>query len=180
MKFIRISSKDDYYFKDAMEIYKSSFPIFEQRTLKSQIEVLKNKEYNCSAICENDELIGILFYWKYDKYIYIEHLAISQNLRGKNYGSRLLNEFCKNNKNTILEIDIPADDVSIKRLNFYSKLGFKMQNFEHIHPPYRKGYEGHTLKVMSFNKDLSDEEYHMFNKFLNETVMQFSECKVQG
>ncbi len=55
-----------------------------------------------------------------------------------------------------------------------------MQKLEHIHPPYRKGYEGHTLKVMSFNKDLSDEEYHMFNKFLNETVMQFSECKVQG
>ena len=71
MQFKRICSKDDCYFKEAMEIYKSSFPIFEQRTLKSQIDALENKEYYCSVICENDELIGILFYWEYDKYRYI-------------------------------------------------------------------------------------------------------------
>lgn len=178
MKFIRIYSKDDRYFKEAMEIYKSSFPIFEQRTLKSQTDVLENKQYYCSVICENDELIGILFYWEYDKYRYIEHLAISKELRGKNYGSKILEKFCQSNKNTILEIDIPIDDISIKRLNFYSKLGFKIQNFEHIHPPYRKEYEGHSLKVMSYNKDLSEEEYYIFNEFLNKTVMKFSECNV--
>ena len=54
MKLIRICSKDDRYFKEPMEIYKSSFLIFEQRTLKSQIDVLENKEYYCSVIYEND------------------------------------------------------------------------------------------------------------------------------
>ena len=30
MDFIRINSKDDKYFDDAMNVYQSSFPIFEQ------------------------------------------------------------------------------------------------------------------------------------------------------
>lgn len=37
---------------------------------------------------------------------------------------------------------------------FYYKLGFKIQNFEHLYPPYRKEYEGHSLRLMSYNKDL--------------------------
>lgn len=172
MEFIRINTKEDMYFDDAMKIYETSFPIFEQRTLEKQIEVLKNKMYYCTIICENGILIGILFYWKYGKYTYIEHLAISPSFRGTGYGSRILEIFCKENKNTILEIDNPIDEISVKRLKFYSKIGFRLQVFEHIHPPYRKEYNGHYLKIMSFNKDLSQEEYNEFNSFLKNTVMK--------
>lgn len=175
MQFIRITSEGNKFFNDAMTLYKTSFPIFEQRTIKSQIEALKNDTYNCNAVYENSELIGILFYWKYDGYVYIEHLAICPNLRGKQYGSKILKTFCKQNKNTILEIDPPIDDISLKRLNFYSKLGFKIHDFEHIHPPYRKNYNGHKLKVMSFNKTLSQDEFNKFSIFLKETVMKYSE-----
>ena len=177
MEFIRINSKDDKYFNDAMKIYETSFPIFEQRTIKNQIAVLEDKDYHSTIICENNSLIGLLFYWKYGKYTYIEHLAISPNLRGKNYGSKILKTFCEDNKYTILEIDNPIDEISIKRLKFYSKIGFKLQNFEHIHPPYRNGYEGHNLKIMNFDRDLSNEEYDEFNVFLKTKVMKYSEKK---
>ncbi len=175
MEFIRINSKEDKYFDDAMKIYEASFPIFEQRTLKNQIEALENEMYYSSIICENGKLIGIIFYWKYGKYTYIEHLSISPSLRGKNYGSKILRDFCKDNKDTILEIDNPIDEMSIKRLKFYSKIGFKLQDFEHIHPPYRQEYDGHYLKVLSFNRDLSKEEYEEFNTFLKTKVMKYSE-----
>lgn len=83
----------------------------------------------------------------------------------------------KENPNTIIEIDEPVDEVSIKRLKFYSNLGFKLQQFNHIHPPYRKGFDGHSLKIMSFGRDLLDEEYNKFNDFLKYTVMKYSEVK---
>lgn len=175
MNFIRINSKEDKYFDDAMKIYQASFPIFEQRTLKKQIEALEDEMYYSTIICENNTLIGLIFYWKYGKYTYIEHLAISPSLRGKNYGSKILKAFCEDNKDTILEIDNPIDEISIKRLNFYSKIGFKLQDFEHIHPPYRQEYDGHNLKIMSFNRDLSKEEYEEFNAFLKTNVMKYSE-----
>ncbi|MCC3868486.1 GNAT family N-acetyltransferase [Terrisporobacter mayombei] len=175
MEFIRIKSNDSIYFDDVMNIYKVSFPIFEQRTIENQIDVLKDDKYNCMVVHENNELVGILLYWDLDTFKYIEHLAISPSLRGKNYGSRILKDFCENNGTIILEIDPPIDDISIKRLRFYSNLEFKLQEFEHIHPPYRKDYKGHKLKIMSFNRDLSKDEYNVFNVFLKERIMKYSE-----
>ncbi|WP_291564018.1 MULTISPECIES: GNAT family N-acetyltransferase [unclassified Clostridium] len=175
MEFVRINSSDNNYFDDVMNIYKVSFPIFEQRTIKDQMDVLKDDKYNCMAVCESNKLVGILLYWDLDNCKYIEHLAISPSIRGKNYGSRILKEFCENNETIVLEIDPPVDDISIKRLGFYSNLGFKLQEFEHIHPPYRKEYKGHKLKIMSFNKNLSEDEYNKFNVFLKERIMKYSE-----
>lgn len=175
MEFVRINSNDNNYFDDVMNIYKVSFPIFEQRIIKNQIDVLKDDKYNFMAVYENNELVGILLYWDLDNCKYIEHLAISPSLRGKSYGSRILKDFCENNGTIILEIDPPVDDISIKRLNFYSNLGFKLQEFEHIHPPYRKEYKGHKLKIMSFNRNLSEDEYNEFNVFLKERIMKYSE-----
>lgn len=175
MEFVRISSKDSNSFDDAMEIYKVSFPIFEQRIIKDQIDVLTDDRFNFMVVYENKVLIGIILYWDLDNCKYIEHLAISPSLRGKNYGSRILKEFCEKNGTIILEIDPPVDDISFKRLSFYSNLGFKLQDFEHIHPPYRKDYNGHKLKVMSFNRNLSEDEYNTFNVFLKERIMKYSE-----
>lgn len=175
MELLRIDSITNTYFNDALKIYKNSFPKFEQRTIESQIEVLNHDQYYCCVVLEDNLLIGILFYWQYEDYNYIEHFAISSNLRGQNYGSKILKEFCKSNSNTILEIDPPIDDISIKRLNFYSDLGFKLQKFEHTHPPYRKSFSAHKLNIMSFNKDLSIDEYNKFNNFLKTTVMKYTE-----
>lgn len=178
MKYIRLKSKNDNYFEHAMKIYKMSFPIFEQRKIEDQIEVLENEKYNCTVVCEDNELVGILFYWEYDNSRYIEHLAITENLRGMNYGSKILTEFCNSDKSTILEIDNPIDNISIKRLNFYSKLGFKLQDYIHIHPPYRKEFHGHELKVMSYRNNLSNYEYEKFNTFLKYEVMKYSEIEI--
>lgn len=175
MEFIRITAKDHLHWEHLMAIYEGSFPIFEQRTMADQVAVLRDEQYHCVAVCEQDLLVGLLFYWEFGQYQYIEHLAIAPNLRGKNYGSRLLKEFCDNEHTIILEIDPPVDEVSIKRLRFYSNLGFKLQEFKHIHPPYRRGYEGHHLKVLSYNKDLSSGEYHMFNTFLVDRIMKYSQ-----
>lgn len=174
MEFIRVGSTENCYWEKMMEIYKTSFPLFEQRTIEAQIDVLKDDKYNCVVICEEELIIGILFYWEFENYRYIEHLAISANLRGKNYGSKVLKKFCDYNGTIILEIDPPVDDISVKRLNFYSNLGFTLQEFNHIHPPYRKEYEGHSLKIMSYNKNISEDEYSYFNVFLKDRVMKYS------
>lgn len=175
MDFIRIQSSNNKYFKDIMNLYKDSFPIFEQRVLKDQLDVLKEDRYNCIAVCEKDKLVGLLFYWELENCKYIEHLAILTELRCKSYGSKILSEFCKSDKTIISEIDPPVDEISIKRLNFYTKLGFKLQEFNHIHPPYRKNYQGHNLKIMSHKKDLSYDEYNHFNDFLKNKIMKYSQ-----
>lgn len=41
--------------------------------------------------------------------------------------------YCEYNKNTILYSHEVIDKISIKRLKFYSKIGFRLQQIEHIH-----------------------------------------------
>lgn len=67
------------------------------------------------------------------------------------------------------------DDVSIKRLNFYSKLGFKLQEFDHTHPSYRKDTPAHELKIMAYPNDITESEFNNFSNFLTNTVMKYSE-----
>lgn len=62
--------------------------------MQGQIDALENKKCNFIVICENEKLVGILFYWNYDDSRYIEHIAITKKLRGKNYCSKILTEFC--------------------------------------------------------------------------------------
>ena len=58
---------------------------------------------------------------------------------------------------------------------FYENIGFKLNNIVHIHPPYRKGYKGHNLKVLSYKRKLDLLEYNEFNKFLQDEVMRYSD-----
>ncbi len=176
MNLKRINSNDDCFSK-AMEIYKGSFPIFERRTMDDQIKALEDENYHFDIIYDKDEIVGILLYWDMGRYKYIEHFAIDSKLRGKNYGSRVLKEFCNHNKNVILEIDPPIDEISIKRLKFYLKLGFKLQDFDYTHPSYRKGCKRHSLKIMTLNDNMSKEEFNTFSTLLKRNVMKYSEFR---
>lgn len=175
MHFVRITSTSHPNWEEAWYIYQNSFPIFEQRTLEHQIEAMKDDMFNCRVYIKEDIVVGILFFWQYDAYRYIEHFAINSQLRGQNYGSEILSEFSKSNCTTFLEIDLPIDEVSINRLHFYERLGFKMNGYNHVHPPYRKEYNGHKLKVLSFKKAIDNIEFDTFNLFLEERVMKYSE-----
>ena len=77
-------------------------------------------------------------------------------------------------KPVILEIDPPVDRVSIDRRHFYQRLGFVENGFAHVHPPYRAGYQGHRLVVMS-RPAISAETYGLFADYLNHTVMRYAD-----
>ena len=76
----------------------------------------------------------------------------------------------------VLEIDPPRDEVSIRRQHFYERCGFTANPYRHVHPPYRAGYQGHPLVVMTCPAPASQEEYDRFAAYLGGTVME--DCKI--
>lgn len=175
MNFIRILDNNDKNFDKAWELYESSFPIYERRTLKSHIEALKNENFHCTYAIDGGAFIGILFYWKLGKYIYVEHLAINSELRNHGFGTKLLEAFTSNHDNVILEIDPPVDEVSIKRHHFYKNIGFESHDFHHVQLPYRKGYEGYVLKILSHSANLTEDSYNEFYKLLFDNLTEYCE-----
>lgn len=49
----------------------------------------------------------------------------------------------------ILEIDPLTTDIAVRRKRFYERLGFMLNPFPHVHPPYHDGLTGHALLVLS-------------------------------
>ncbi|GIN99396.1 hypothetical protein J5TS2_00650 [Brevibacillus halotolerans] len=93
-------------------------------------------------------------------------------MRGNNVGSRRLQKFCDLHNLVILEIDPPVESISIRRKNFYMRLGFMQNHYQHKHPAYRKQNLPHELVIMSFPRRISELEYKQFNKYLVKTIMK--------
>lgn len=175
MKFERIERADHPAFDQAFRLYEESFPIHEQRTREKQEAVLSNPDYHCQVILENGRFVGILLCWEAEEFCYVEHFAIDPRLRGEGWGSRVLEQWQQRGRPLLLEIDPPVDEVSVRRKHFYEKLGFQANPWPHIHPPYRPGFSGHELVIMTYPGAWDQERCGRFQRYLAQTVM--ADCR---
>lgn len=175
MEELVIDSNNHRLYKAFREIYDQSFPLFEQRTESQQTKAFSSPHYRLKGYEEGEFLLGFISYWEFDRYIYIEHFAIHPAFRGKGLGQCILQKFIASvSRFVILEIDPIVDKVSEARLHFYQHCSFKENPYAHIHPPYRDGYTGHSLIVLSMPSELPVEIYEQFCMDLSKTIMNFA------
>ncbi|MDO4560213.1 MAG: N-acetyltransferase [bacterium] len=172
MELVRIRSEEHERFPEAAALYSASFPVHERRVPASQRDALGDEEYHYDLIMDGDIFLGLLLCWETARFIYAEHFCVTPERRGNNYGSRALALLSRKGKSVILEIDPPIDEISLRRKAFYERAGYYANGFEHIHPPYRSGYAGHRLVVMSNPAPLTADEYKSFSRYLKERVMK--------
>ena len=89
-------------------------------------------------------------------------------------GSKALAAFCERVGSVILEIDPPVDEISIRRLRFYRRLGFVENPHEYLHPSFREPFVTHKLVLMRYPRPLDDGEARRFADFVRETVLSYS------
>jgi len=172
MKTVRLQSTADPLYESFRIIYDVSFPIYEQRTVAQQEYAFSFSCYYLEAYIVDEALIGFIAYWEFTSYLYVEHFAIHPDQRGKGTGKKILEHLIQiHPKYILLEIDPVQDEISARRLHFYRSLGFIENSYQHIHPAYRKGYEGHNLVVLTTERMISPEEYTTFAYDLSHMVM---------
>lgn len=171
MEFRRLTAAGGEAYQKALALYEGSFPLHEQREASSQRAILEEDAYHFDLIFDGDIWAGILLYWDAGDFLYVEHFAILPQLRGRQYGQRALELLRAKGKTVILEIDPPVDDVSIRRRGFYERAGYTANPFAHVHPPYRAGFAGHPLVVMSCPQALTQAAYSAFARYLADVVM---------
>lgn len=155
-----------------MELYRASFPVYEQREEFCQKRVMNDREYHFNTIWDKDVFIGLILFWETEKFLYIEHFCILPEMRNKGYGKKVLEGMRQTNKAVILEIDPPVDDISFRRKVFYERLGYVANTYEHYHPAYLQGRPAHRLIVMSLYEPLTAEIYEAFYQYLTTVVMR--------
>lgn len=133
----------------------SAFPIDERRDdyLQRELADSEPKFHSCAILSgDSNDFVGLLSYWDFNSYIYIEHFAIDSEMRNCGLGGDVLSQFIKEiGLPVVLEVELPTDHLSSRRIDFYTRHGFSLwETIPYIQPPYRKGGEELPMHLMAY------------------------------
>ncbi|NEW84164.1 MAG: GNAT family N-acetyltransferase [Mariniphaga sp.] len=171
-KIKQMKDADDPNFIAFWNIYNTSFPLNERRVFNQQTEVFKKQEYQVDAYLSDNQIIGFIAYWTTKDFIFVEHLAITPEVRSNGFGSAILKPFIERETiPVILEIEPVINDLTRRRLKFYESLGFVRNDHIHYQPPYHHEDQPLLLDVLTWPHTIDQELYRQFSQFLKNTVM---------
>lgn len=159
-------------FEKVFKLMKQSFPKEEYRSYEAQKSLIKNPLYHLITNTDsNGNLIGFIAAWDMINFSFIEHFAIDPCLRGNGIGSKMLKSFVNKFLHPIiLEVEVPYDSTSKKRVLFYERNGFLINNFEYFQVPLRKNALPIPMNLMSYPDILSKEEFQKIKTTIHTTV----------
>ncbi|MFI3281582.1 MAG: GNAT family N-acetyltransferase [Rikenellaceae bacterium] len=161
---ITITDKESQHFAKCWQLYTDAFPLEERRDIDYHLATIDAAGYHFEAILDDGEFIGIICWWHFDGVRFIEHLATSPSVRDRGYGKTILKEFIDQEQTPIiLEVEHPTDELSQRRIGFYERIGFTLNDYDYCHPPYHiEQDEFVSLMLMSYPKAIGSSEFEKF------------------
>lgn len=166
-------------FAELYNIMEYSFPEDERRDRDEQYDIAENSAFHALTAEENGAVIGFMTFWEIAECVYIEHFAISRERRGKGLGAEMIKRFCERfrGRRIVLEAEPPAlGEIAARRVEFYRRLGFFLNDFPYQQPPYRKNGQPVELKIMSFSAPLSEEQFSEIKRLLYVNVYNIEDA----
>lgn len=154
-------------------LMETAFPLQERRNNDKQREnANKNPRFHNNLLLENSTPIGLLTYWNFESFLYVEHFAISSEIRNKGYGQKALVALKNSWEGIIvLEVEEPIDELTRRRINFYQRQGFTLQPHDYQQPPYREGDDWFPMKLMTFGtSDFTMETHEKIKRTIYQEV----------
>jgi len=174
IKQIYTSEKADYLFAEKLLI--SAFPKEERRDVSLQREYTDfNKQFYNNILLVNQEPVGFISYWSFKNFLYIEHFAIDETKRNGGYGKEVLTLLEKNTKLPIvLEVELPENEISKRRIEFYQRQGFRLLKDTYQQPPYREE-DNYLPMMLMMNADSNTVSFEHIKSTLYRKVYRVKE-----
>ncbi|MGL4607168.1 MAG: GNAT family N-acetyltransferase [Eubacteriaceae bacterium] len=151
--------------KDFDAIYKimeESFPQDEYRPYSEQKSLLDKENYTIYVFKDQgfDTIKGFITLWEFKSFSYIEHFAVNSKFRGSGIGSSILQEVMKKCETKIcLEVELPEDIISEKRIHFYEDNHFFLNHYPYTQPPISTGRKSIPLLLMTYPEKISELDF---------------------
>lgn len=138
-------------FDEFWMLYEASFPEDERRDELSQRLLLQNPRYRLIPYYKDDHMLAFLSLWNLDAFVFVEHFAVKESFRGNGYGSKIIDDIKKQfGKIIVLEVEPPVDVITRRRIKFYERLGFYLNDCDYIQPAYSKQQKALRMRLMSY------------------------------
>ncbi|MBM6829841.1 GNAT family N-acetyltransferase [Anaerotignum lactatifermentans] len=172
--FERITAKED--FARVYPIMAASFPETELRDEAGQRALLEREGYRLYGIKEADDgYFAVIAAWELaEDFVYLEHFAVAEGKRNGGIGGRLLEEFLAwYGKKAVLEVEVPEDVLTKRRVGFYERHGFYYNEYPYLQPPMRPGQGMLPLRLMTRPAPIQEEEYQRYRRLIYRQVYRY-------
>lgn len=153
MKFCNIYPQ----FTDACtKLYTDAFPEIERREISAWLDYMQTKEnFKAQAIIHDETLVGFITSWHFADFGYGEHFAICSEMRNGGIGGKAFDLFLEanKNKNVVIEVELPEDEMARRRIGFYERHQMTLIDKEYLQPPYQPGFDFLPLRLMATNPE---------------------------
>ncbi|MBP5535422.1 MAG: GNAT family N-acetyltransferase [Bacteroidales bacterium] len=172
IQFVPLGESHETHF--AKELFESSFPE-DERPPFGEVEERTQENFHFDVIMlDDDEPIGIMTYWTFDEYTYVEHFAIHEDYRGRGIGRAAFLEFLTQySDQVVLEIELPGNDTSDRRMEFYTDMGFYPNPQEYWQPSYHKAGTLALPMLLMSKYELDDDDFAEVRDTLYKTVYNY-------
>ncbi len=160
-------------FDRVYEILEEAFPADERRPYHEQKALLSNPKYTVYILpnAESTEIKAFIAIYRFRDLVYVEHFATNYKYRNQGLGSFILSELSKQFDCKIcLEVELPETDAAKRRIEFYKRNGFWLNEFEYIQPPISKGKHPVPLMLMTSGGTVSEAKFESIKQTLYRNV----------
>ena len=159
-------------FDEIFQIMAEAFPSSEIRTYEGQKKLLENDRYHMDIkYAEDGTIIGFLAYWDLPSCTFFEHLAVAKNFRGQGIGKQIILEKAKNVKMPVFfEVELPNSEIAQRRINFYKRIGFILNDFHYEQPALRPNESPQPLLIMSYPDPIDEQNFIKYKREIYNNV----------
>ena len=153
----RLDARD---FEGVFRLMRLSFPEDEFRTREGQLALFDDPAYRVYALRMEVGVGALCAAWTLNERLFIEHLAVDPARRNGGLGGRFLDEVIAEAKRpAVLEVEPPEDDISRRRIGFYQRHGFSLNDYDYLQLPLRAGQSPKPLLIMTTGGAISRAEF---------------------
>jgi ribosomal protein S18 acetylase RimI-like enzyme len=182
--------------KEAITLYKESFPVEERRSIEQLSNVVdtdKRCRFNVVWIEDkglppqpklllqpNKQFAGFFIYWKLaspaeaadsgSSFFYLEHFAVNPQFRNKGIGAEVLKEEARSLQGLrLLEVEPSTNELTARRIKFYERNGYQVLDKTYIQPSYSGSTPEIPLWIMG-SQNLATTELKPYIKQIKTVV----------
>jgi len=172
LRKVSLDNKSDLEFIE--KLYIESFPPNERRPVLEMHHLMEeNDKFRVFVLIDEgaNGRVGLITYWNFNSFIYLEHFAINPESRNGGYGGKAIRALIESTDVSILgEIELPSSsEFAARRLNFYIKYGFKAWDLPYEQPPYEEGFDPIPMLLLTYGDlDLNKDYEFVVNQLYSE------------
>lgn len=165
-------------FDRVYQIMEASFPPDERRPREEQRALLEDPAYRIYVrrAPDAENIAAFAAVWEFEPVVFLEHFAVAPQYRNGGLGAKMLRELVdRAGKTVCLEVELPETELAARRIAFYERGGFCLNDYPYLQPPISEGRSAVPLRIMTSDGPIGAEEFRRVKALLYRRVYRQDE-----